>query len=132
MTTNVTQKLSTTTQETTNMLYTTTVCILEPSLFIITTYFKAIRTMTWNYVSTRSQNRGVFRTLSNIHDGAFCVQKHSILDVWQGSEYAFDIYFKIFTKSSKSLVLCRGIYRSLSNIYNGVLLRKQLTTFRKP
>ena len=48
--------------------------------------------------------RGIFKTLSNILHGVFylltIITKHSILDVWQGSEYASGL-FKLFCHHSK-------------------------------
>ena len=66
-------------------------------------------------------NNGVFKTLSNILDGAFdeidgfqtftVSAKRSILDVWQGSEYAFarkqpseSTAYKISTESRRTPV----------------------------
>ena len=59
--------------------------------------------------SASAPSRGVFRTMSNILDRAFCqIAKLSILDVWQGSEYISAYSWKKYLIQSSPYLA--GIY----------------------
>ena len=80
--------------------------------------------------------------------------KHSILDVWQGSEYTYDLYMIIFDLADKCLLkikfetvhwctkcdkvspvswgnVVRGAFKTVSKILDEAALQKQVTTKKK-